>query len=180
MTTQLELCNQPILLANRGMLYLLTYSLQQSPSWEANRFCASQEIPRILWNPNVHYRLHKYPPPVPNMSQFDLVHAPTSHFLMIHLNIILPSMSGSPKRSLSLRFLHKNLVYASPLPHYALHAPHISSFSEYYRSNNSKPESNQEVPVLTAHSTPLRCHSRRHIPQMPLLTNKPTVNLEVR
>ena len=23
----------------------------QSPSWEANRFSASQEIPRILWNP---------------------------------------------------------------------------------------------------------------------------------
>jgi len=25
-----------------------TYSMQQSPSWEANRFAASQEIPRIL------------------------------------------------------------------------------------------------------------------------------------
>ena len=37
--------------------YLLTYSMQQSPSWEANRFSASQEIPRILWNPKVHYRI---------------------------------------------------------------------------------------------------------------------------
>ena len=25
--------------------------MEQSPSWEANRFSASQEIPRILWNP---------------------------------------------------------------------------------------------------------------------------------
>ena len=45
--------------------YLPTYSMVQSPSWEANWFAASQEIPRILWNPKVHYRIHKLPPPVP-------------------------------------------------------------------------------------------------------------------
>jgi hypothetical protein len=31
----------------------LTNSMQQRPSWEANSFSASQEIPRILWNPNL-------------------------------------------------------------------------------------------------------------------------------
>jgi hypothetical protein len=45
--------------------YLLTYSMVQSPSWETSWFAASQEIPRILWNPKVHYRIHKLPPPVP-------------------------------------------------------------------------------------------------------------------
>ena len=30
----------------------------QSPSWEANWFAASQEIPRISRNPKVHYRTH--------------------------------------------------------------------------------------------------------------------------
>ena len=31
--------------------HTLNYSMEQSPSWEANRFSASQEILRILWNP---------------------------------------------------------------------------------------------------------------------------------
>jgi hypothetical protein len=46
------------------------YSMEQSPSWEANRFLASQEISRILWDSKVRYRVYKCPPPVPNLSNF--------------------------------------------------------------------------------------------------------------
>ena len=72
-------------------LYLLIYSMQQSPSWEANRFSASQ---KIFWDQKVHYRIHKCPPPVPIQSQFNTAHGPPSHFLKIHLNIILSSTPG--------------------------------------------------------------------------------------
>jgi len=72
------------------LTYILTYSMKQSPSWEANRFSANKEIPRILWNPKFHYRIHKCPPPVSFLSQIDPVYNPTSQFLKIHFNIILP------------------------------------------------------------------------------------------
>ena len=61
----------------------------QSPSWAANWFAASQEIPRISRNPKVHYRTHKHPPTVSILGQPNPVHMPTSHLLQIRPNIIL-------------------------------------------------------------------------------------------
>jgi hypothetical protein len=69
--------------------------MEQSPSLEANKFAASQEFPRILWNPKVHYPIHKSPPPVSTMSQLNPVHNLISNFLKIRLNVILSSTPAS-------------------------------------------------------------------------------------
>ena len=118
--------------------------MEQSP-WEANRFAASQEIPRTLGNPKVHYRIHKCPPTVPILRQLDPVHTPTAYFLKIHLNIILPSAPGSPQWSLSLRFHHQNPVHVSPFPHTRYMPPKLiildfiirTILGEQYRSLSS-------------------------------------------
>ena len=109
--------------------------MEQIPSWEANRFAASQEIPCILWNPKARYRIQKRPPPVPILNQLDPLHTPTSHFPKIHLNIILPSTPGSSQWSLSLRFPHQNPLHTSPLPHMR-YMPRPSHFSWFYHPHN--------------------------------------------
>ena len=89
---------------------LLTHSTVQSPSWAANWFAASQEIPRISRNPKVHYRTQKRPPPVSILDQPNPVHIPTSHLLEIRPNIIHPSTPRSSQWSPSLRFPHQDSI----------------------------------------------------------------------
>ena len=100
--------------------------LEHSPSWETYRFSGSQEIPRILWNPKLHYRIQKRPPPVSILGQINPVHTSPPHFLKIHFNIILPSRTRSCKWSLYIR---------SPVPH-TRHMSRPSHFSLFDHRNN--------------------------------------------
>ena len=113
------------------LTYLLTYTVVQSPSWEANWFAASQEIPRISRNTKVHYRTHKRPPPVSILGQPNPVHIRTSHLLEIQPNIIHPSTPRSPQWSLSLRFPHQDPIHP-PVHTHTRHMPSPSHSSRFY------------------------------------------------
>ena len=106
----------------------LTYSTVQSPSWEANWFAASEEIPRISRNPKVLYRTHKRPPTVSILGQPNPVHIPTTNLLEIYPNIIHPSTPRFPQWSPSLRFPHQEPIHPPFLIH-TRHMPNPSPFS---------------------------------------------------
>ena len=99
--------------AFRNGEWCCTYSTEQSLFWEAYRSSATQEIPRILWNPKVHYRLHKGPPSVPILSQIDPLHAP-SHFCICVLILSFHLRLGLPSGLLPSDFL-TSILHAPPL-----------------------------------------------------------------
>jgi len=74
--------------ASWQLVFQPTNSTEQSPSWEGNSHWASQEIPRLLCNPRVQYRVHSSPPLVPILSQMHSVHTFPPYFLKIHCIIM--------------------------------------------------------------------------------------------
>ena len=103
----------------------------ESPSWEANWFATSQEIPHISLNPKVHYRTHKRPPSISILGQPNPVHIPTSLLLEIRPNIIHPSTPRPPQWSLSLRLPHQDPIHPPLLTH-TRHMANPSHSSRFY------------------------------------------------
>jgi hypothetical protein len=86
------------------LTWRVPYSMEQSPSWEADQSLQPvKKFPEFLWNPKALYRTHKWPPPVPILSQLHPVPttpSPTSwrsililssHLHLGHPNGIFPS-----------------------------------------------------------------------------------------
>jgi hypothetical protein len=59
--------------------------VEQSPSSEANSRSATQELPKILWNAKLHYRVLNSPPMVPILSKINPIHN-TSYYFSVPSN----------------------------------------------------------------------------------------------
>jgi len=113
----------------------------------------SQEIPLIVRNPKVNFRIHNSPPPVPILNQVNPVRSTLSHFLSSTLR--------SYKWTISLRIHHQNpertsllfqtcYIATSPAHHILLDLITQTAFGKQYKSWNPSLCSLLQYPITSA------------------------------
>lgn len=109
----------------------ITNIMELSTSSEATSCAATNKLPKILWNPTVHYCAHKSPSPVPVLSQTNLVHGTPFYLSTIDSNIIHPPALIFIMVSFFLTFPQISYKHSCSAPH-VLHAmPILSSLICY-------------------------------------------------
>jgi hypothetical protein len=138
---------------NITLTYLLT---ELSPSWKAANCAVTQELPRILWNPEVHCRVHNSLPLVHILSQIDPVHTipPISLrsilILSTHLRLHLPSgLLPSGFSSISYMHFSSSPFVLHALPSYPPRLDHSNYLYVWRRAQGMK---------LLIHNMTLQCN----------------------
>jgi hypothetical protein len=71
--------------------YVRRNTSMEPSSWDANIPSASQEFPRILWNPTIRYHVYHSSPSVPILSPINSVHPPNRFLEDLFFFLILCS-----------------------------------------------------------------------------------------
>jgi hypothetical protein len=105
----------------KAALTPLSWALLEKPPSRS----ASQEFLNILWNPKVHYHVHKSPPLVSTLSLMNLVHTAPCYFSKINLILSSRLGLGLPSGFFSFWLHHRNrtCIYFSSSPCVSCPAP---------------------------------------------------------
>jgi hypothetical protein len=57
-------------------------NMEPSPSWDANSRSATQEVPNIVWNPKIQYRVNNNPSLVTILSQMNPAYIPRPNLFL--------------------------------------------------------------------------------------------------
>ena len=134
--------------------------MEQGLYWEANRFSASQEILRILWNPKVHSLIHKSPPTARSIQAMP-THSTSRRSISVlsYLLVVLPS-----------GLLHWGL---STCTHLSC-VPHMTRpFHSWFDHSSNMLWEVQIIKLLVKWSSPLPCYlvplRSTYFPHYPIL-----------